>query len=232
MARETSIIIPVVPQLDDRATQGFWKDIKKLQKDLKKVDVGFKNTSKTAAQNVQQLRQMSKSAESFGKTLSSGAASVYKNLGKLSDKLEKEQEKAAKAIRGKTKAKAAGKDTKESNIDSLCYAAVLGADSAKMVLKNEKGLINGTLYLNFSEKDDLNGTIAGTFKGDTLFLDYTYHDGKRTEYFKNPFAFLKKDGKYYQGYGEVTTTYGRAHFKEGVPLDFTKGFTFSAVDCK
>lgn len=122
MARETSIIIPVVPQLDDRATQGFWKDIKKLQKDLKKVDVGFKNTSKTAAQNVQQLRQMSKSAESFGKTLSSGAASVYKNLGKLSDKLEKEQEKAAKAIRGKTKAKAAGKDTKEFD-DAFAEAA-------------------------------------------------------------------------------------------------------------
>jgi hypothetical protein len=128
--------------------------------------------------------------------------------------------------------KTADTGSKTSAIDSLCYASVLGSDSAKMVLKNEKGLITGTLDLNFSEKDDLNGTIAGNFKGDTLFLDYTYHVGKRTEYFKNPFAFLKKDGKYYQGYGEVTTTYGRAHFKDGVPIDFTKGFTFSAVDCK
>lgn len=126
----------------------------------------------------------------------------------------------------------AGTATKTTNIDSLCYAAALGADSAKMVLKTENGSVTGTLDLNFSEKDDLNGTIAGNFKGDTLFLDYTYHVGKRTEYFKNPFAFLKKDGKYYQGYGEITTTYGRAHFKDGVPIDFTKGFTFSAVDCK
>lgn len=121
---------------------------------------------------------------------------------------------------------------KTSTVDSLCYASVLGSDSAKMVLSDDKGIIKGTLSLLFSEKDDLSGQIAGSFKGDTLFLDYTYRIGKKKAYFQNPFVFLKKDGKYYQGYGEITSTLGRTHFKEDVPIDFTKGFVFSAVDCK
>lgn len=130
------------------------------------------------------------------------------------------------------KSNTANNATKSNNIDSLCYAAVLGADSAKMVLKDEKGIVSGTLELNFSEKDDLTGKIAGSFKGDTLFLDYTYRIGKKTAYYQNPFAFLKKDGKYYQGYGEITSTFGRTHFTEGAPIDFAKGFVFSAVDCE
>ncbi|HCN83674.1 MAG TPA: hypothetical protein DIT07_08640 [Sphingobacteriaceae bacterium] len=122
--------------------------------------------------------------------------------------------------------------TKNSKADSLCYASVLGSDSAKLVLSDQKGIINGTLDLFFNDKDDLTGKISGSFKGDTLYLDYAYRVGKKTEYFQNPFVFLKKDGKYYQGYGEITSTFGRTHFKEGAPIDFTKGFVFSAVDCK
>jgi len=84
----------------------------------------------------------------------------------------------------------------------------------------------------FAGKDNLTGTIAGAFKGDTLFVDYTYRSGDKQGDFRNPFAFLRKDGKLYQGYGEVVTSYGRTSFKKGTPINFDKGFVFNPVDCR
>jgi hypothetical protein len=121
--------------------------------------------------------------------------------------------------------------TPEIDSVSQCFVAVAGADSATLTLK-EQGRIEGSLSFYFAEKDDMTGKIAGTFIGDTLYVDYSYRLGDGQEYFQNPLVFLRKDGKLYQGYGEVTSTYGRSHFDKNKPIDFTKGFVFDPVDCK
>ena len=115
---------------------------------------------------------------------------------------------------------------------SQCYESSSGLDSASLVLKHQYGRIEGSLSLYFAEKDDMTGKITGNFVGDTLFVDYTFRSGSNQEYFQNPLAFLKKDGKLYQGYGEIVPSYGRNQFKKGVPIDFNKGFVFNLVDCK
>jgi hypothetical protein len=119
-----------------------------------------------------------------------------------------------------------------SNAKTECYTSVSGRDSASLTLKYQYGRIDGSLNLYFADKDDLSGNITGNFKGDTLVLAYTYKSGNKPEYFQNPLVFLKKDTKLYQGYGEIISSYGRSHFKEGAPIDFTRGFVFSPGNCE
>ena len=101
-----------------------------------------------------------------------------------------------------------------------------------MVLRTANGRVEGELKLFFSTKDDLGGRIAGTYRGDTLFADFTYQAVGKKPIFKNPFAFLKKDGKLFQGYGELISTMGVTTFKKGSRITFDRGFVFNEGDCK
>lgn len=113
-----------------------------------------------------------------------------------------------------------------------CYQSVVAADSAMLQLNEDNGKVKGRLHLMFAKKEHMNGEIAGVFSGDTLFADFTYKLGNGKETFKNPAAFLKKDGKLYQGYGEIVSQYGRTFFDKKVPITFDKGFVFEPVECR
>ncbi|WP_026905480.1 hypothetical protein [Pedobacter glucosidilyticus] len=118
----------------------------------------------------------------------------------------------------------------EDALETQCFTAVVGKDSASMKLNNLDGKISGQLAFNFFEKDDSDGEIKGEFKGDTLFVDYIFKaEGSIS---KNPLAFLKKDGKLYQGYGEIETYLGKTYFKEPAAINFDKGFVFEQDTCK
>lgn len=111
-----------------------------------------------------------------------------------------------------------------------CFEATVGKDSASLKINNLNGKISGLLDFNFSEKDDSNGDIKGEFKGDTLFVDYTFKSEGRIS--KNPLVFLNKDGKLIQGYGEIETYLGKTYFKDHSAIKFQDGFTFEPVECK
>lgn len=129
----------------------------------------------------------------------------------------------------------AANDKADSVLNKTCYLAVDGPDSAKMMVdETAKGKIKGSLYIKFEEKGPNDGTFEGEFKGDTLFVDYSFtiNTTNKTIY-KNPLAFLKKDGKLLMGVGQIQTTLGRSFFVKGKPIDFEKGrFQFAPVDCK
>ena len=107
-------------------------------------------------------------------------------------------------------------------------------DSAFLDLKtysNEK--VKGKLVFTFEEKDKNDGQIEGEFRGDTLFVDYTFMIGPTKTVYKNPLAFLKKDGKLILGIGQIETNLGRSYFIKGTPIDFDKGrFVFLPADCQ
>jgi hypothetical protein len=111
-----------------------------------------------------------------------------------------------------------------------CFEATVGKDSASLSINNLNGKITGLLAFNFLEKDDSQGEIKGEFKGDTLFVDYTFKTEGRVS--KNPLVFLQKDGKLIQGYGEIKTYLGKTYFTDHASLKFQDGFTFEPVDCK
>ncbi len=115
-----------------------------------------------------------------------------------------------------------------------CYVAVDQKDTANLSINTSgDGKVTGKLLINFLEKGKNDGEVAGEFRGDTLFVDYTFKIETTNEtIYKNPLALLKKDGKLILGVGQIETTLGRSYFVKGKPISFDKGrFTFAPVDC-
>lgn len=132
------------------------------------------------------------------------------------------------------------KDSLDAVTDTVskkeCYVAVDAKDTANLTLNNFDGgkKITGHLVINYLDKGKNDGEISGAYRGDTLFVDYTFKIGtsNQTQY-KNPLAFLKKDGKLILGVGQIETNLGRSYFVPGKPISFEKGrFTFGPADCK
>lgn len=129
--------------------------------------------------------------------------------------------------------------TKASLVDRTatkeCYAAIDGKDTAFLDLRiSENGNINGDLVINYAEKASNTGTVAGKFNNDTLFVDYTFHQGtSKDQVYKNPLAFLKKDNKLALGVGVIETSMGRSYFAKDKPINFEEiKFIFETSPCK
>jgi len=141
-----------------------------------------------------------------------------------------------------------GKNTgAENSADSLsnsteCYTAVFQTDTASLkVITAADGKVTGDLTISFGELKPNSvekmvnvGQIAGSFKGDTLFVDYSYKSGTiNKSTFKNPLAFLKKGENLVLGVGDIETYMGRSYFAPGKPIDFgASRFTFVPVQCE
>lgn len=116
---------------------------------------------------------------------------------------------------------------------TTCYMAVDGKDTARMDLSYYGKKIKGNLVVNYDKKDNNHGEFEGAFKGDTLIVIYNFKIGKGSVGYRNPLAFLKKDGKLIMGIGRMANAMGRTYFDKAVPLDFGQGrFTYAPVACK
>lgn len=116
-----------------------------------------------------------------------------------------------------------------------CYTAVDGRDTATLLVRPAvDGKVTGHLLINYLEKGKNDGEVEGVYKGDTLFVDYTFKIGTENKtIYKNPLALLKKDGKLILGVGQIETNLGRSYFVKGKPISFDKGrFTFEPTACK
>jgi hypothetical protein len=125
--------------------------------------------------------------------------------------------------------------TKLDSANMQCYAAADGVDSASLKLITDKdGKVTGSLLINYLEKGDSHGELLGKFKGDTLFVDYSFQIGNTNEtFYKNPLAFLKKDGKLLMGVGQIETFLGKSSFVDNSKISFDRGrFIFAPEECK
>ena len=137
-----------------------------------------------------------------------------------------------------------GTNKKQSQTDSLaagnaiqssdCYIAIDGEDTAYLNIQSQaSGKVTGKMLINYSGKPNNNGTLAGEFKGDTLFADYTFTIGENKTVNRNPLAFLKEDRRMLLGVGVIETYLGRSYFAKGKPIDFEKGrFKFDGIECE
>lgn len=130
----------------------------------------------------------------------------------------------------------------ESESNNQCLLAVHEKDTASFNMTTAAdGQVRGDLIIASGELNPgsvekvLNsGQIEGRFRGDTLFVDYTYTTGSldKTVY-KNPLAFLKNDEQLILGVGEIETYVGRAYFVKNKPINFEIAkYRFEPVDCK
>lgn len=112
-----------------------------------------------------------------------------------------------------------------------CYLAVIKKDTISLNLTiKDSSLEQGELNYNFFEKDKNQGTLAGTFKGDTLFADYTFmSEGKSSV---REVVFLKKGNIFIEGYGDVEEKDNKTTFKDKKKLFFDSKIVLSKTDCK
>jgi len=115
-----------------------------------------------------------------------------------------------------------------------CYTSSFDGDSATLnisIIDSVK--VEGDLVINYAEKPVNKGIVRGEFKGDTLFVDYTFKIGEGTTEFSNPLALLKQADSLKLGVGQIETAYGRSYFVKGKPINFERGkFNFTPTVCK
>ena len=132
--------------------------------------------------------------------------------------------------------------TDSTSLVKTCYIAVFETDTAHLItFADTTGKITGDLTMKYGEVQANSlekvvnvGTIAGEFRGDTLFVDYTHTSGSiNKKGFKNPLAFLKVGENLVLGVGQIETHLGRSYFVKDKPIDFEIGrFRFVPVDCE
>lgn len=121
-------------------------------------------------------------------------------------------------------------ENKEATHSITCYQFVKNKDTANMQLRINGEEITGFLDYHIYEKDANKGTLAGEMKGDTLIADYTFDsEGIRSV---RQVVLLKKDGKFYEGYGPVKEDKGKYVFENRTNLKFDNTTVFSSVPCK
>jgi hypothetical protein len=122
----------------------------------------------------------------------------------------------------------------EKPISTACYKALYESDTINLTINTLKnGKITGDMVMKIADMPEKVGKIAGEFRGDTLFADYSFIQGTNDKVtFKNPMAFLKHDSKLILGSGKIETYLGRSYFVKDTPIDFEKvKYKFTTVDC-
>jgi hypothetical protein len=122
----------------------------------------------------------------------------------------------------------------EKPISTACYKALYENDTIDLTINTLKnGKINGDMVMKIENMPNKVGEIAGEFRGDTLFADYSFIQGTNAKVtFKNPMAFLKHENELILGSGKIETYLGRSYFVKGTPIDFGKvKYKFTTVDC-
>lgn len=128
----------------------------------------------------------------------------------------------------------AAKAKAEKPISSACYKALYENDTIDLTINTLKnGKINGDMVMKIENMPNKVGEIAGEFRGDTLFADYSFIQGTNDKVtFKNPMAFLKHGNELILGSGKIETYLGRSYFVKGTPIDFENvKYKFTTVDC-
>lgn len=121
-------------------------------------------------------------------------------------------------------------ESKTLKANEQCYLYANNRDTIKLILKENKTLVTGTLLFNFYEKDGSHGVFEGIMKGDTIYADYNFEaEGTKS---KRELILLKKDNVVLQGYGELEVdAQNTTVFKENATITFDDKFPLTAVAC-
>lgn len=116
---------------------------------------------------------------------------------------------------------------------TICYTAIDGTDTAWLSLDTSaRHLVLGQLRFNYNNDKHYQGQFKGALKGDTLKGHYDFKLNKIDKWYRNPVAFLKTEGGFVMGVGDIRLIWGSPFFDQDKPIDYNKGrFMFKQVDC-
>jgi hypothetical protein len=117
---------------------------------------------------------------------------------------------------------------------TACYRAIFEKDTAYLTIDTSKKQMLGFLKMIYGEQKKVyDGTVKGTIKGDTLMGHFDFKENKVNKWFRNPVAFLRKNGSLTMGVGQTVMKWGSPFFDEKVPIDYEKGrFIFELGECE
>lgn len=118
----------------------------------------------------------------------------------------------------------------ETPVVMECYQGVLKGDTVTLNVVRKASEISGTLRFDLYEKDNSDGMISGTVKGDTIFADYTFNsEGTQSV---REVVFLKQGNAYIEGYGEVEEHEDGMRFKRPANLQFDHNMILTKIKCR
>jgi len=112
--------------------------------------------------------------------------------------------------------------TKES------YEYINNKDTITLNYTANGNIIIGTLKSILAGSTRSVGTLEGTIKGDTIIADYTMDAAHQEKTAVRQVAFLKKNGKLLEGYGETGDKDGKIVFTNISHLKFVDAVTLSS----
>ncbi len=117
---------------------------------------------------------------------------------------------------------------------TICYTAVDQTDTAWLSLDTTKHyLVLGQLKFNYSNNKLYEGQFKGAIKGDTLQGHFDFKINKVDKWYRNPVAFLKRNGTFIMGVGDFRLIWGSPFFDDRKPIDYNKSkFVFKEVGCE
>ena len=117
---------------------------------------------------------------------------------------------------------------------TVCYIAVAERDTAWLRIDTAGTQFLGVFELNNSKQKRRHvGPVKGVVRGDTLKGHFDFKVNGVDKWYRNPIAFLKRDGKLIMGVVATNMVWGSAYFDEKVPIDFARGkFVFDEGICK
>ena len=119
----------------------------------------------------------------------------------------------------------------EVSLSEACYIGIFNKDTVSVRLSFKDSLVvTGDLTYKLYEKDENQGTLSGTIKGDTLIADYTFTSEGVSSV--RQVAFLRKDNILMEGFGEVIDTKGKMVFKDIQKLKFDNKRVLSKSNCE
>lgn len=119
-------------------------------------------------------------------------------------------------------------ETKTSLLELGCYVYNQNGNSVTMEITAINDSIKGNLKIAYAEKDANDGTFTGTLKNDKFIGTYTFTSESTVS--KREIAFLVKENKLIEGYGEMIDN--GTKFKDNNAISYTSTMPLTKSDCK
>ena len=120
-------------------------------------------------------------------------------------------------------------DTAAAIVTPSCYAHQTSNNLVLLKLNTVRPTVSGHLTYAIMGKDENEGTISGTMRGDTLFADYNFmSEGKRSV---RQVAFLRKGHAFVEGYSDTEQKGDTVIFSKTDTLNFNGTMILTEVPC-
>ncbi len=114
---------------------------------------------------------------------------------------------------------------------SECYYYASGRDTISMSFNTTGDQVKGRLDYHLFDKKQDTGPLKGYLRGDTLYGEFRFTTEEDKEITREV-IFIKGDGFYREGYGDLVEVDGKMVFKNSLGLNFGHDVKLLKQDCK